>query len=678
MAKRNGSAVQDTLSGTGGSDTISGGGGGDLLKGGSGDDVIYGHGAGDGDPNAGAIDAIRVATGLDRPVFAQAAPGDADHLFVIEQRTGKIQTVDIHTGAVSATPFLDIPNSDISTAGEQGLLGLAFAPDYATTGRLYVNVTNALGDTEVWEYQRSLSDPSVADPASKRLILTFDQPFTNHNGGWIGFGPDGYLYISTGDGGGPGDPNNTAQNLGLMLGKILRIDVNGDDFAADPARNYAVPSDNPFVGVSGAAPEVWHYGLRNPFRMSFDSATGDMYIGDVGWTTREEVDYVRAGVGGLNFGWSIREGTVPYRGPDDPSYTSPVLDYAHDATPYGGRAVIGGYVYHGEGGAQGLYFFADEVDGHIFTTRVVNGVAQDFANRDDQIRENIGTIGNITSFAIDAAGALYTLDLQGQLYRLDPSAAADDARDRLYGGAGNDTLYGGASEDYLHGGPGNDRLFGGGGDDTLVTGGWTASDAGFGIDVMDGGEGSDTLSLRDTPFGATIGLGVTGPQGPAGSQVTLVSIENILGWDFNDTLSGDAGPNTLAGGKGDDVLAGGKGNDRLIGGLGADTMNGGAGIDTFVYTDNRESRGNAIDLIVGFHSNSDRIDLSAIDANRSAAGDQAFALVAALDGHAGQLALVYDPQNDITLVRGDVNGDSIPDFVIRIQGDHTDFSGFIF
>lgn len=676
MPVRNGTINQDSLAGTASADTISGGGGGDLLYGRDGDDVIYGNGAGDTDANTGVINAVRIANGFDRPIFAEAAPGDADHLFVAEQRTGKIQIVDINTGAKSATPFLDIPDAEIAVSGEQGLLGFTFSPDYATSGKFYVNVTNASGDTEIWEYQRSASDPNLADPSTKRLILTFDQPADNHNGGWIGFGPDGYLYIATGDGGGGGDPNNTAQNTALLLGKILRIDVTGDDFPGDPSRNYAIPSDNPFVGVGGAAAEIWHLGLRNPFRMSFDSVTGDMYIADVGQGLREEIDFVQAGVGGLNFGWSVREGSVPFKGPSDPAFTDPILDYGHDSGPYGGRAVIGGYVYHGPGAGEGLYFFADEISKHIFTTRVVDGSAEDFVNRDAQIRTDVGSIGNVTSFAVDSSQALYVMDLQGQLYRLDPSSGVDDGQDRLNGGSGNDTIYGGVAEDYLHGGTGNDFLYGGSGTDTLATGGWSAPDAGFGVDRIDGGDGSDTLSLRDAAFGATIRLGVTGPQGQAGSKVVLTSVENITGWKFDDDFAGNSGSNRLEGGNGNDRLSGQAGADTLVGGLGADTMGGGTGADTFVYTDVRESRGGAIDLI-GNVDNTDRIDLSAIDADTGVDGDQAFTLVEELDGHVAQIALTYDAGSNLTLLVGDTDGDGLADFVVQMAGNHSDFVNFL-
>jgi glucose/arabinose dehydrogenase len=494
-----GTINQDTLAGTTAADTISGLDSGDTIHGGDGDDVIYGFGPVDVDPQSGAIAAHLVTNHLAEATFAASPPGDPGHLFVTEVHTGKIQIVDLSSGAVAPTPFLDIPDDQITMGSEQGLLGLAFSPNYAANGKFYVDLTNGQGNSEIWEYTRSAADPNIADPASKRLILTVPQPFSNHNGGWIGFGPDGDLYITFGDGGGANDPFNNAQNLGSLLGKILRIDVNGDDFPTDAARNYAIPADNPFVATAGAAPEVWDYGLRNPFRISFDSATGDMLIGDVGQDAREEIDFAAAGVGGLNFGWSIREGSLPLKGPDDPSFTPPVLEYPHDATPYGGRAVIGGYVYHGPGGGQGLYFFADDIVSHMWTARIADGTAEDFINRDAYIqRDAPQTIASPTSFAVDGSGRLYVLDFNGDLYRLTPSAAAGDGNDHLFGDAGSDTIYGGGGDDTLSGGTGNDTLNGGGGNDVLNGG------ADFDTAVFSGNHTDYTISYDATAQAFTV------------------------------------------------------------------------------------------------------------------------------------------------------------------------------
>lgn len=277
----NGSSGTDHVLGGTGADTISGGDGADVLDGGDGDDVIYGHSTSDLVAGSGDILATRIATGIGGAVFLTSAPGDPDGLYVVQKDTGRILKVDPETGG--QTTLLDIPDTEIATGGEQGLLGLAFHPDYAINGKVYVHLTNAAGDIEIREYTRSTVDPAILDPASMLNIFTIPHPVNaNHNGGFLGFGPnDGYLYIAVGDGGSGDDPPNNAQNINSLLGKILRIDVDSDAFPADPDRNYAIPASNPFVGEAGAD-EIWVLGLRNPWRISFDSANGDLYIGDVG------------------------------------------------------------------------------------------------------------------------------------------------------------------------------------------------------------------------------------------------------------------------------------------------------------------------------------------------------------------------------------------------------------
>src|SRR5689334_5362105 len=227
MADIAGTSARDTLAGTAGGDVISGRDGSDRVFGGAGGDTIYGHSGADTVAGSELIDAVRVAQGLASPVFAAAPPGDPDRLFVVEQHTGRIRILDLNTGQLNGDSFLDLPDSSLAGGGEQGLLGLAFHPDYAANGLFYVNLTNAAGDTEIREYHRA--EANHADPTG-RLILTYDQPFENHNGGWLGFGPDGMLYIASGDGGSGGDPMGNAQNTASLLGKILRIDVNSDAF----------------------------------------------------------------------------------------------------------------------------------------------------------------------------------------------------------------------------------------------------------------------------------------------------------------------------------------------------------------------------------------------------------------------------------------------------------------
>ena len=297
-----------------------------------------------------------------------APPGDVGRLFVVE-KGGRIKILEFATGATLATPFLDI-TSEVNTFGEQGLLGLAFHPDYATNGLFYVYLsTMPPGDAEVRRYQVSASDPNRADAATAQRITGFDYPETsaNHRAGWIGFGPDDMLYVATGDGG--IDPG-TAQRLDTPLGKILRLDIDADAFPADPSRNYAVPADNPATidGIAGSAAGTGFYaaGLRNPFRDGFDRGLGDLFIGNVGQASFEEINLGRDGA---NYGWPATEGFFDQAA--FPSFTQPIHAYAHGS----GASVTGGYVYRGESeGLHGQYFFADFVTGQVWTLRF-NGSA---------------------------------------------------------------------------------------------------------------------------------------------------------------------------------------------------------------------------------------------------------------------------------------------------------------
>jgi glucose/arabinose dehydrogenase len=293
-----------------------------------------------------------VAGGFRRPVDIQHA-GD-DRLFVVGQR-GLIWIIE--SGQALADPFLDISDRVGTSASEQGLLGLAFHPDYASNGRFYVNYTDASGDTVIARFQVG-QDPNRADPDSEVVLMTIDQPFANHNGGGMAFGPDGLLYIATGDGGSAGDPRGNGQRLDTLLGKILRIDVNGGE-------PYAVPGDNPFAAGGGRA-EIWAYGLRNPWRFSFDRLTGDLYIGDVGQGDWEEIDFLPAGSpGGANFGWNLREGLHAYAGDLAPGMIEPVAEYGH---AQGGCSVSGGVVVRSPSLAdwQGVYLYGDYCSGLIW------------------------------------------------------------------------------------------------------------------------------------------------------------------------------------------------------------------------------------------------------------------------------------------------------------------------
>lgn len=496
-----GQSGRDTLFAGAGNDIMSGGAGRDSLYGGAGDDVLYGFGPSDAIAGSGDIRATRIAAGYDQPVFVTSAPGQPDQLYVVE-KGGQIEILNVLTGAKLATPFLTIAPAGIASSGEQGLLSVAFDPDYATNGRFFVFVTNDNGDLEVRRYDRSAGNANLADASSGDVILTIPHPVNaNHNGGWMGFGPDGYLYISTGDGGSGGDPPNNAQNINVLLGKMLRIDVSTDAFPTDPGRDYAIPTDNPFASSAGAD-EIWSFGLRNAWRPSFDRVTGDLYIADVGQGNREEVNFQPANSpGGVNYGWAIREGTQPY----DPSrpggpgpLTGPVIDYPHTSDGTGGFSVTGGYVYRGtEGGMQGNYLYADFVSNQIWSFRMVNGVALDAINRTAQLVQVGGTVDSIASFGEDGRGRLYIVGLDGEIFRLTPQTGAGDGADVLSGGAGNDRILGGAGDDALYGGADNDFLFGGSQNDILY--------GGTGRDLLSGGTGADQFvftAVADSPLGS--------------------------------------------------------------------------------------------------------------------------------------------------------------------------------
>jgi glucose/arabinose dehydrogenase len=480
--------------------------GSNSLAGTAGQDLIYGFNPTGTQGQVGSIAATRVASGLSQPLYAVAAPGDPDRLFLVE-KTGQIKILDLDTGQVLATPFLDV-SGQISTDSESGLLGLACHPNYAQNGFFYVNLINTSGDTEIRRYQVS-ADPNRADAASSTLVITIDQPagLGNHKAGWLDFGPDGHLYAALGDGGGGGDPFNNGQNVDTLLGKILRLDVNGDAFPGDATRNYAIPADNPFVGAAGAD-EIWALGLRNPWRASFDRGLGDFYIADVGQSSWEEVNLGQAGA---NYGWDVFEGPDVFAGgtPAGGSAVAPIHFYDRNV----GRSITGGYVYRGESdGLQGQYFFADFVSGRIFTLSF-NGASWVAVDRTSQIAPDAGAIDNPSSFGQDGFGNLYVVDFDGEVFRLTPVAAATDEHDTLNGMGGNDMLFGGAGNDSLDGGSGNDTLIGGAGIDRFMFDG-----AASGVDfVQDFFAGMDLLTLSRSGFG----LGAAGSLAQAG--VTFVA-----------------------------------------------------------------------------------------------------------------------------------------------------------
>ena len=345
--------------------------------------LIVGLSAGAAAGDRQSLRLIPVVSGLSAPVFVTAPPGERNVLYVVEQG-GRVRVV--RNGKLQATPFLDVSKLIVS-GGEQGLLGLAFHPDYASNGKLYVDYTNRSGDTRVVEYH---SNGTKALPGSARVLLSVDQPYSNHNGGMVTFGPDGKLYVGMGDGGSGGDPHGNGQNPSTFLGKLVRIDVDG----------------------VRSKPEIAALGLRNPWRFSFDRATGDLYIGDVGQNAVEEIDFVKAGTQGLlNFGWNVYEGRAPYEEGQlgGGRLVQPVAQYPHTQ----GCSVTGGYVFRGKGipGATGTYFFGDYCSGTIWRLQVVAGIAR-------AIRTTGLNVANLTSFGEDAEGALYLVSGNGTIYRL--------------------------------------------------------------------------------------------------------------------------------------------------------------------------------------------------------------------------------------------------------------------
>jgi glucose/arabinose dehydrogenase len=367
-----------------------------------------------------------VASGLSGPLYATAPEGDL-RIFAVE-RVGRIRVVE--NGTPLATPFLDI-QARIEDAGEGGLLGLAFPPDYETSGFFYVYYTDLLSDSVVARYSVT-GNPDVADPNSEEIVLFIDQPdgsnFLNHKGGTIHFGPDGFLWFATGDGGSANDPFENAQNPQSLLGKMLRIDP-GPVFAPGSipvaGESYRIPADNPFVGEA-PRDEIWALGLRNPFRWSFDRMSGDLWIGDVGQNAREEVDYEPVNdPGGRNYGWDVMEGTAcngtdPAPAPpcNDPSLTLPIYDYGRAA---GDCTVIGGFVYHSDSsGLRGLYFFGDFCSGRVWT---LNPTTLAVVDRTAELGAAAGVGFTLVGFGEDGFGRLLLVQrTAGRIYRIGPAS----------------------------------------------------------------------------------------------------------------------------------------------------------------------------------------------------------------------------------------------------------------
>jgi glucose/arabinose dehydrogenase len=389
------------------------------------------------------LDAARVAGGFTAPLYVTAPPGDTSRIFVVQQ-TGQILIINLPSRTVNAIPYLDI-SGEIVYGGEQGLLGMAFDPNYATNGRFYLNYTApggsfGAGVSHIAEFTVS-SDPDIADPGSEATLLTFDQPQTNHNGGWVGFssrpGDEGNLYIATGDGGSANDageghiePGGNAQNTTTLLGKMLRIHIE------DAPGTYSIPLDNPFYGSDTAKQEIFCFGLRNPFRNSFDRVTGAMLIGDVGQSSREEIDVQKVSNpgGGENYGWRVREGFIQNpaypNDPPPPDAVDPIFDYPHTT----GQTIIGGYIYRGSRipSLSGIYVFADYLGpeggnntGRIWIFRYDGRNVSGFRDITSQLfptRVGNFPLNNPSSLGEDARGELYICDItNGNIYKIIPA-----------------------------------------------------------------------------------------------------------------------------------------------------------------------------------------------------------------------------------------------------------------
>lgn len=382
------------------------------------------------------LHAMPLTSSLKRPVGAYFAPGNDKIMFVIEQFSGKIIAQNILTGKQNVNPLLTIHG--LSTKNEQGLLGMTFHPNFRKNGYFYVNYTRQDGATVIERYTLKESDNFQVDLETQKIIMIIPQPQWNHNGGWMDFGPDGYLYIAVGDGGagydsGKGHTSQSGNGQDItdnLLGKILRVDINSDGFLSDSHKNYAIPATNPFAKNMIGSPEIWVYGLRNTWRASFDSKTGDLYMGDVGQNEYEEVNVLQAGSkGGENYGWKYREGFVRTKGKTGGDKTNgmidPVYAYRSGISKGEGKSVVGGYVYRGKKIPQlyGHYLFADYVSKGIWSFKYnrQNRTIGEVTDWTKNIRTlDGGKIDSPASFSEDSEGELYITDHAGRVYKLVP------------------------------------------------------------------------------------------------------------------------------------------------------------------------------------------------------------------------------------------------------------------
>lgn len=395
-----------------------------------------------------AVTTTRVASSLIQPLQCTHAPDDPTRLYIVE-KAGRIKILNLTTGVVNPAQFLNIQSIVNSSTLEWGLLGMCFDPDFAANGYFYVHYSE-LGTGNCIIARYTATTPDSADSTSAFRLLRLVQPNGNHRGGWLDYGPDGYLYIAFGDGGGQNDPANRAQNITLLQGKILRVDPDGPDdiygtadddaFPADADKNYALPPTNPFTGPIPGADEIWAYGLRNPWRCSFDRANGDFWIGDVGQNQREEIDWQIANPpgalpgqpayqGGKNYGWRCTEGTfctgLTGCTCNGPTLTRPVYEYTHAV----GVSVTGGFVYRGCAmpEMQGVYFFGEYQTSRLFSLKLIGGVATEVTDRTVELDPpGALAINNPASYGEDAHGELYIVDFGGEIFKIVPVVAPPD------------------------------------------------------------------------------------------------------------------------------------------------------------------------------------------------------------------------------------------------------------